>query len=80
MLIQVVGKRRFHSDKKDKDYFILNTLYQDSQVEGWAIKERFVTAELYNKASCGRKYDLVFSEGYSGFAVVSDIVAVSENE
>lgn len=79
MLVQVVGKRNFHSEKKDKTYFILNTLYQDPQVEGWAVKERFVDQAIYNKASCGRKYDLVFSEGFSGFAVVSDLVPVNEN-
>lgn len=73
MIVQVVGKRHWHNDLKNKDYHVINTMYQDASIEGFAIKERFVSAEIYNKIVCGRKYEFSFDEGYNGRAFVSDV-------
>lgn len=76
MLIQVVGRRSFRNNDRNKTYYIVNTMYQDSNCEGWAIKERFVNEDIFAKCVPGHKYEIVFEESFNGRAFIADVKEV----
>ena len=76
MVIQVVGKANFHSDKKNKDFYTLHCVFQKKGVEGSAVDVKFVSEDIFNKASVGKVYSIRFGAYDNGRAFIEDIVEV----
>ena len=73
MVIQVVGKANFHSEKKGKDYYTLHCVFQRDGVEGSAVEVKFVSAEIYNSVQVGCLYSIVYGAYDNGRAYISEL-------
>lgn len=78
MQFKVIGKQKIHSNKKDKDFFILHTFRPSDGVEGFAVKTEFVDSSVFDKASCGSQYNVVYDCDNFGKAVISDLQLVAK--
>lgn len=66
MKVTVLGKKKFHSEKKNADYYVLSIAYarKDYQ-EGVGCAEKFVPEEVFNEAKINTNYNMLCD--FNGF-------------
>lgn len=78
-VIRIIGKSHFYSEKKQRDYYTLHTVFKKDGVEGDACEVRFVSPEIYNKVTIGNLYQVVYGAYDNGRAFISELVQVEKS-
>lgn len=78
-IIRVVGKAHFYSEKKQRDYFTLHTVFKKQGIEGDAVEVKFVSSDIFNSVSIGCLYQVVYGAYDNGRAYISELIQVERS-
>lgn len=77
MIVSVLGKKSFHSEKKNTDYFVLAISYpRNDYKEGVSVAEKFVPENVYRDVLVGKNYEMLCD--FNGF--VQSVEAVEDKK
>lgn len=66
MIVTVLGKKKFHSEKKNTDYYVLAISYERKDYQhGVGCAEKFVPEDVFNEAEVDCKYNMLCD--FNGF-------------
>lgn len=75
----VLGKQSFTNQAKGKTYFIIHYAYSRDGVEGKAVKDRFVSEEIFSQVEINKYYQFQFDEGFDGSARLVGVREIVHN-
>lgn len=73
MKVTVLGKKKFHSEKKNADYYVLAISYERKDyAEGVGCAEKFVPKDVFEQAEIDTQYNMLCD--FNGFVQCIDEV------